>query len=224
MIKIIQDNNIVDVVKFPTYITILKTGHIATADKAVAMGVVGSDGTTIYKFSDKPLTKVQEVSEKEFVELLAQLEKNQSISADSSALQIAKNKKLRELSDICKTKIIEGFSIKLLDDNYYNFKLTTEDQLNLMLIESQINKGESFFIYHSTNEPCKIYMKEDMIKIIDAFRKHVLYHTTYFNAAKQYLSNATDISLINNFTYGTDIAKYVNNNTIKQILLKGGIS
>ena len=45
--------------------------------------------------------------------------------------------------------------------------LTTEDQINLMIIENQLLSGESSFIYHATNKPCRIYTKDDMLKIIN---------------------------------------------------------
>ena len=45
MYKIIQNNSVIDVIKYPVFIKFLKTGHITITDKASAEGIVGSDNT-----------------------------------------------------------------------------------------------------------------------------------------------------------------------------------
>ena len=92
----------------------------------------------------------------------------------------------------------------------------------LIQIENQLSAGEQYFVYHSTNQPCAIYSKEDMHKVVQAFRKHVLYHTTYYNAAKQYINSLTDIEKVNLFSYGVDVADIIENPVLKQILKNGG--
>ena len=61
-----------------------------------------------------------------------------------------------------------------------------------------------------------------MSKIIKAFRQHTLYHTTYFNVAKQYVMSLVDIDEVNAFTYGINVSGIVKDDTIKQILKNGG--
>jgi hypothetical protein len=227
MYKIIQDNKVVDVVRIPRFISFLSSGHIALTDKTSATGIVGSDDKTLYSF--KPIAKegvlvasIKEVTIEEFNRLQSLLNSNQEISADENALAKAKQEIIAKLSSVCKNKIIAGFSIILSDDKEYNFKLTTEDQLNLMSIEGQLNAGASTFIYHATNQPCKFFSREDMVKIINAFKRHTLYHTTYFNAAKQYINSLVDIEKVNMFTYGTDVSEAIEDIVIKQILKNGG--
>ena len=63
-----------------------------------------------------------------------------------------------------------------------------------------------------------------MLKIIKAYRKHVLYHTTYFNAAKQYIKSLNDIDKVISFTYGTNISWTVEDTTLRKILIGGGVN
>lgn len=227
MYKIISNDKVIDVVKSPKFIRFLRFGHVALTDKTSAQGIVGSDNKTIYSFSPnigKKLTVVtiNEINDKEFERLSSLLGSGQKISADETALAKARRVKINALSSICKNKIVTGFTITLSDGNDASFRLTAEDQLNLIQIENQLMAGETSFVYHATNQPCRIFEKEDMYRIVKAFRKHVLYHTTYFNAAKQHINNLTDIGQINLFNYGTDISDSVESLVLKQILKNGG--
>lgn len=227
MLKIIQNDKVIDVVNFPCFIRFLPSGHVAITDKSSAQGIVGSDTTSIYSFTPVDyktagVVTTAEITLEEFNRLSAQLKTGVAVSADETALAQAKRSTLKRLSNTCKNKIMAGFNIKLSDGELYNFKLTIEDQLNLMIIENQLNSGQETFIYHSTDQPCKLFVRDDMIRIINAFKRYTLYHTTYFNAAKQYIKSLSDIEKVNMFTYGTDISDTVDNKVLKQILKKGG--
>ena len=227
MYKIIQNDKVIDIVQIPRFVSFLASGHIALTDKTSAQGIVGSDDKTVYSF--KPVTRtgvqvvtIKEINAEEFSRLKGLLNSNQDISADESALASAKRELIARLSSICKSKITAGFSITLSDGADYSFKLTTEDQLNLMSIEGQLNAGAETFTYHATNQPCKFFSREDMVKIINTFKRYTLYHTTYFNVAKQYINSLVDIEKVNTFSYGTDVSEVVDDIVIKQILKTGG--
>lgn len=225
MYKVIQDDKVLDVIKHPNFIRFLASGHIAMTDKNSAQGLIGSDNETLYCFTpikdrELPVVRLKKITEEEFSRLDSLLNSGKVVSADETSLSKAKREKLATLSNDCKNKITAGFTIRLSDCTQ-SFKLTTEDQINLMQIENQITTGEEYFIYHATNMPCKIYSKEDMYKIVRAFRKHVLYHTTYYNVVKQYINSLTDIEAINMFYYGLDISDTVSDVILKQILKNG---
>jgi hypothetical protein len=227
MYKIICDNKIVDVVKIPYFFKILSTGHVSYTDKSSAQGIVGSDNRTLYAFAPIARRKldvvtIEEITPKELERLQGLLSSGQEPSADESALAGAKREIIKRLSSICKNKITAGFSVVLSDGKSYSFKLTTEDQLNLMSIEGQLNAGAETFLYHATNQPCRFFSREDMTKIISTFKRYTLYHTTYFNVAKQYINSLVDIEKVNLFTYGTDVSSAVDDVVIKQILKNGG--
>ena len=226
MLKIVKDNVVIDVVRVPRYVKFLSSGHIAITDKVSAQGIVGSDSTTIYSFipgvtKATGIVTVSEITEEEFAILSRLLGDDHTVYAAELALAEAKRVTLTKLSNVCKSTIIAGFSIKLSDGNIQHFRLTVEDQLNLVMLENQLNGGGETFIYHATNQPCKVYLKTDVQKIISAFRAFTLYHTTYFNAVKQYINSLTDIEKISSFTYGTDISDTVENRVIRKILKKG---
>lgn len=224
--KIIKEDKVVDVVKNPDFIIFLPYNHVSMTDKSNAQGIVASDGDTIYSFDfqrkDIPIASIKEIDHEEFSRLKVLLNSEQVISADESALAKAKQTVINRLSNICRTSIVSGFAIKLSDGKLHSFKLTTEDQLNLMMIEQQLSMGVESFVYHATNQPCKIFSKADMTAIILAFRQHTLYHTTYFNAAKHYIMSLVDIEKVNLFTYGDDVADFVDDPVLKQILRTGG--
>lgn len=229
MYKIIHKSNIIDVVQNPTFVKILSSGHVAITDKYSANGIVGSDGTTIYSFTqvkrpDTKIVTIEKISEKEFSRLSNLLNSEQVITADKTLLAKVISDTINNLSETCKNKITAGFSIKLSDQKSYTFRLTAEDQLNLLNLENQLNSGIKTFVYHAAGSPCRVFSKEDMQKIIKAYRKHVLYHTTYFNAAKQYIQSLTDADLVTKFTYGTNIAGIAKDPIIKRILLEGGVN
>jgi len=225
MYKIIQNDKVIDLVKYPRFVSFLPSGHIAITDKTSAAGIVGSDNQTVYSFQPRQgysVVTIKEITLEELERLQGLLGSGQEVSADESALAAAKRDTIKRLSILCKTKITSGFSVVLSDGETYNFKLTIEDQLNLMSIEGQLNAGAETFIYHATNQPCKFFLREDMIKIISAFKRYTLYHTTYFNVAKQYINSLVDIEKINRFTYGDDVSDTVKDTAIKQILKNGG--
>ena len=227
MYKIIHNDKVIDVVEIPRFFKLLSTGHVALTDKSSAQGIVGSDDKTLYAFaplSQRNLTivTIKEITPDELEKLKGFLSSGQEPSADESALAEAKRDMISKLSSICKNKITSGFSVILSDGESYDFKLTTEDQLNLMSIESQLNSGAETFIYHATNQPCKFFSRDDMSKIIATFKRYTLYHTTYFNVAKQYINSLVSIEKIHMFTYGTDVSDIVDNIVIKQILKNGG--
>jgi hypothetical protein len=225
--KIVQNNKVIDVVKNPHFVTFLSTGHIAFTDKSSANGIVGSDEHTVYSFiqnkrADIAPVSIEEISLEEFNRLQNLLNSGEIVTADTIALEEAKHSMIEQLSTICKNKITAGFSIILSDGELYDFRLTTEDQLNLMMIETQISSGDKTFIYHATNQPCKVFARDDMIKIVEAFKRHTLYHTTYFNAAKHYIGSLVNIDEVNSFTYGKDLSNTVTNLTLRRVLKNGG--
>lgn len=225
MYKIIQNDKVIDVVKYPCFVSFLSTGHIAITDKTSAKGIVGSDNQTVYSFQPRfgySVVSIEEITSEELERLQSLLGSGQEVSADETALATAKRDAIKRMSNSCKNKIISGFSVVLSDGEAYEFKLTTEDQLNLMSIEGQLNAGAETFIYHATNQPCKFFSREDMTKIIATFKRHTLYHTTYFNVAKQYINSLVDIEKVNTFVYGTDVSEAVDDVVIKQILKNGG--
>ena len=226
MYKIICKGKVIDVLRNLDFIRFLATGHIAMTDKSSAQGIVGADGQTVYSFNyinpDIKVVSIESISNEEFNWLFSQLNSAKNTTEDQAVANI-RSAKIAALSEACNNKITEGFTIPLVDGDQH-FSLTTEDQLNLLSLENQLNNGEKTFIYHAAGKPCKVFTRNDIAKIIKAYRKHILYHTTYFNVAKQYVYSLTDVDKINAFSYGDDVTSIITDKTIYKVLLEGGIS
>jgi hypothetical protein len=224
--KIIYNNKIIDVVESPQFIKILSTGHVVLTNKSCANGLKGSRGN-IYSFEptsakDVKVVSIKKITNEEFSRLQSLLNSEIDVIANTAYLATCRQTAIANLSKVCQQKIVEGFSIKLSDNKLYHFDLTTEDQLNLLNIENQLYAGVQNILYHATGIPCKMFNRIDLFKIVEAFRKHVLYHTTYFNVVKQYINTLTDTDKIEQFTYGEDVSSIVKDHDIKQILRRGG--
>jgi hypothetical protein len=227
MYKIIHNEKVIDVVKDPHFFRVLSSGNIAFTDKSSAHGIVGSDKATLYAFAKIPKRKlrvvaIEKITLNEFNRLQSLLNSGQEPSADEEALTEAKRNKIAQLSSICNDKITSGFSVVLSNGKYYEFKLTVEDQLNLLALENQLHSNAEFFLYHATGQSCRFFSRTDITKIINTFRQYTTYHTTYFNTAKQYITSLVNIDKVNSFTYGDDVLDTVKDMTIKQILKMGG--
>jgi hypothetical protein len=231
--KVVYNNKIIDVIKYPIYLRFLNFGHVTTTGRTSAQGIVASDGDTIYALSeeaakirpDAKLVKIIKITAEEFDVLKAKLDQKEIVNEDDSELAKAKRIKIASLSRQCNSQIVSGFTVVLADGEEKHFKLTTEDQLNLMVIEAQLlNTQSECFIYHATDLPCVVMSRTDMARIVKAARAHQLYHTTYFNFAKQYVNSLTDLRAVHEFTYGTDVSSIADDNILKQILRNGGAS
>ena len=226
MYKIILNNSVIDIVRKPRFIKILSSGNVAITDKTSANGIVGSDGMTVYSLveglnTDAKVVTIREIEQDEFSRLECLLNSGDTIIDNGEELNKAVENTIENLSHMCKHKITSGFSTVLSDGNVYKFRLTPEDQINLLNLENQLRTDDSLFVYHSTGMPCKVFKREDVNKIVKQYRKHVLYHTTYFNVAKQYVASLKDVNKIKEFHYGTDITDFTNDIAIKQILIQG---
>ena len=222
MYKIIFNNKVIDVVTTPHFIKFLSNGQVLLTDKSSANGIVGSNNT-LYSFEavTRPniqIVTIEAISKDEFSRLNSLLNSDEEIIANEKYLAKCKQVSLAKLSKICNNKITTGFDIKLLDGKLYHFDLTLEDQLNLLNLESQLKIGTNSVVYHAAGQSCRMFTREDMLKIIKAFREHVLYHTTYFNIVKQYINGLTDIQKIETFNYGDNVSFATDDPGIKKIL------
>lgn len=230
MYKVIYNNKVIDVLRYPTYVRFLNFNQVTTTGRTTAQGVAGSDGDTLFGLTPEAVKKrpalklvtLEEISEQEYDKLKALLDKGTVVSADESELTKAKALKIATLSNQCKAKIIAGFTVELSDGEAQEFRLTMEDQLNLIRLSAQLNDGVTeVFVYHATGQPCKVFTKADMAKVVSAAWMHMTFHTTYFNIAKQYINACTSIEEVQQFNYGMDVSSSTNDSIIKQILKRG---
>lgn len=221
--KLIQNNKIIAVVKNPHFIKIYSNDRISVTDEGTADGLLDVDTQQVYSFKginnkNIPIAYTEKIDKSEFNRLTSLLNSDKIVYNNDQEISLLRQQIIKELSATCHTKIVEGFEIKLSDNKAHKFTLTAEDQINLLNLESQLNTPLNTFLYHASNEPCKYFSREDIEKVIARAKKHILYHTTYFNVAKQYLSNIHDFDRLKSFSYGQDVSAITQDLNIKQIL------
>lgn len=113
--------------------------------------------------------------------------------------------KIAEMSAVCNKVIENGIDVMLSDGQIYHFSLTTQDQLNLITLQSMIVTGETMLPYHADGELCRYYTVEDISVVMDAATAHKTFHVTYFNSLKMYINVLADITAISAVQYGMDI-------------------
>lgn len=221
--KLIQNNKIIAVVKNPHFVKIYSNDRISITDRGTADGLLDIDTQQVYSFKEInnksiPVASAEKIDTSEFNRLVSLLNSDKIVYNNDQEVSLLRQQIIKELSDTCHTKIVEGFEIKLSDNKAHKFTLTAEDQINLLSLESQLNTSLDTFLYHASGEPCKYFSREDIEKVIARSKKHILYHTTYFNVSKQYLSNIHDFDRLKSFSYGQDVSAITQDLSIKQIL------
>ena len=125
---------------------------------------------------------------------------NEAVTVD-----YVKTTKIAELNYVCNKVIENGVDVQLSDGNLYHFSLTTQDQLNLITLQSMIAGGATSIPYHADGELCRYYSVDDISLVMDAATAHKTFHVTYFNSLKVYVNALEDITAIAGIQYGVEI-------------------
>lgn len=128
---------------------------------------------------------------------------NQFVKIDSSramSLEEAVSNKLKELSTECEKNIINGVTI---DDK--NYSMTDQDQINLEVLKGIIKDGATEVSYHADNEDCRIYTKDEFMKIYLTCMSHKIHHITYYNQLKSYTKSLDNVEEIMSISYGQEL-------------------
>lgn len=125
--------------------------------------------------------------------------------------------KVAEMSVTCNKVIENGIDVMLSDGNVYHFSLTTQDQLNLITLQSMIVSGETMIPYHADGELCRYYTVEDISVVMDSATAHKTFHVTYFNSLKVYINALTDMTEIASVQYGMNIPEEYQSDILKAL-------
>ena len=137
-------------------------------------------------------------------------------------LEYAKERKTRSMSADCKAAIAAGVDVTLSDGETHHFSLTVEDQLNLIALPAQAVEidGAEVVPYHADGELCTWYTLADHALITAAAGKLKLYHTTYFNSLKHYISSFDSVADVAAVYYGMEIPEDYQSDILKRLLSK----
>ena len=124
---------------------------------------------------------------------------------EAATIDYVKTAKIDEMNHLCNKVIENGVDVLLSDGKVYHFSLTTQDQLNLITLQSMIAAGETSIPYHADGELCRYYSIEDIRKVMDTATAYTTFHVTYFNSLKVFINSLDDIAAISAVQYGMDI-------------------
>lgn len=123
------------------------------------------------------------------------LESTESSTLDAELAQ-CKSRKITEMCAVCQTTITNG-----IDYNNEHYRLNATDQINLTLLYTLAQAGQSV-PYHADGSVCRIYKPDELIGLVQSGIKWVTYHTTYFNLLKHQIESMETVEEISNVTYG----------------------
>lgn len=155
----------------------------------------------------------ESIPEEEQVQEITSVELNAN---DAASIEFIRDSKIKEMSATCRKTIENGFDITLSDNEVHHFSLDTQDQLNLITLSSMAETQE-MIPYHADNELCKFYSAAEIKAIVDGAAAHKTYHTTYYNALKNYINSLNTIEEINAITYGTPIPEEYKSDVLRML-------
>ena len=132
---------------------------------------------------------------------------------DQESLEFIRNSKITAMSYACRMAIENGFDIELQGGTRH-FSLTTQDQLNLMNL-SIMAQTQQLIPYHADGEACEFYTAEEINLIATTATQFKIYHTTYYNALKEYINTLETIEEIATITYGIEIPEDYKTDVLK---------
>ena len=162
--------------------------------------------------------QVIEISESEYQIYMDAIEKDEELPAEeddipplpeptdeieAESIAFVRTHKIAEMSAACRSAIEEGIDLNVHGEMHH-FSLTTQDQLNLMSL-NVMAQTQDIIPYHADGEVCVFFTAEEINQIVSAATAHKIYHTTYYNALKEYINALETIEAIAAITYGTPI-------------------
>ena len=162
-----------------------------------------ADNKTIEEIIPQP---INEIPEEQFNDEINQ-----------ASINFIRSSKINEMSRACNQIIEAGFDIELNGESHH-FSLTTQDQLNLISLQGMLGQGALQVPYHADGETCRFYSAEEMDAIISAATGFKIYHTTYYNALKNYINSLDNIQDIAAITYGIELPEEYQSDVLKTLV------
>lgn len=162
--------------------------------------------------------QIIEISESEYQIYMDAIEKDEELPVEEDdipplpeptdeieeeSIAFVRTHKIAEMSATCRKTIEAGVDVELRGEKHH-FSLDTQDQLNLMSL-GVMAQTQSMIPYHADGETCVFFTAEEISQIVSAATAHKVYHTTYYNALKNYINALETIEDIAAITYGTPI-------------------
>ena len=146
----------------------------------------------------------------------------ESDPVEEITIDFVKDQKIKEMSKACNQIIEKGVDVMLSDDQSHHFSLTTQDQLNLISLQTMIISGQTSVPYHADNEPCRFFSTADIQAVLTGATKHITYHESYFNSLKAYINSLDEIETVGGIEYGVDIPDDYQTEVLQTLLSQKG--
>lgn len=174
--------------------------------------------------------QIIEISEEEYQIFMDAIEHNETIpdeqedipplpepidEIEAETVEFVRSSKISEMSLQCRKTIEAGIDVELRMETKH-FSMDTQDQLNLMSL-GVMAQTQELIPYHADGETCIFYTADEINQIVAAATAHKVYHTTYYNALKNYINSLTTIEEIAAITYGTPIPDEYQSEVLKVI-------
>lgn len=237
--KLIQDNNIIgvatdaDLLRYQQRHGVLERANVKTAEYLEHQGVLYRDAwmrplhTNDYKFSQMV---IRVIDESEYLTLLEIFKEEPApagipdivepvIIPDPEAeltIETIKEGKITLMSKTCNQLIEAGFDIEL-NGQIEHFSLTTQDQLNLISLSAMVASGAEAIPYHADGQVCRFYSNAEMTAIVNAATNFKIYHTTYYNALKNYINSLNTLEALEAIQYGIELPEEFQSEVLKAI-------
>lgn len=137
------------------------------------------------------------------------------IEPEKEGVDFLRQSKISEMSLQCRRTIEAGVDVELRMETKH-FSMDTQDQLNLMSL-GVMAQTQELIPYHADGETCIFYTADEINQIVAAATAHKVYHTTYYNALKNYINSLSTIEEIAAITYGTPIPDEYQSEVLKVI-------
>lgn len=220
--KVIGRGTILDVLDNPSFVTYQERNKITVlCSLSEARGVLSSDGSTIWHidgWEDIPIDGIDtaqlvEIDENEYellksaigTEDIQEPTNEETIDPKEITLEYVKEKKIKQMNEMCEATIVGGVDVVLSDGDTHHFDLTIEDQINLISLKEEILAGSEYIPYHESGKLCEMFSSADIAILLQAASRHKTYHVTYFNSLKGYINALNEIDAVNGVYYGTII-------------------
>lgn len=124
------------------------------------------------------------------------------------SLDNVKEKKYKELSIICQTKIEQGVDISI-DGVNEHFSYNSIDQANIDDLANLVKETRLSQPYHADGGNCKLYSPSQIMELYIAQKTNKAVNTTYYNQLREMIKNEyvneDDVDAVRNIEYGMEL-------------------
>jgi hypothetical protein len=100
--------------------------------------------------------------------------------------KMLRDERLAEMQMACQNVIYEGVEVAT-SDGVKKFSLTMQDQINLLGLRNQLDKGCAAMPYHADGESVRLWSRDDLQMILQMADRHISYHRVYFSLLREWV-------------------------------------